>query len=55
MSNIDKSNDFVFERYTANKGMKDSAFCNADGDFLLVPQTGSKLSRLGRDSFVIKV
>jgi len=23
--------------------MKDSAFCNADGDFLLVPQTGSKL------------
>lgn len=23
--------------------MKDSAFCNADGDFLLVPQAGSKL------------
>ncbi|CAE6239424.1 unnamed protein product [Arabidopsis arenosa] len=31
---------FAIHMYVANKGMKDSAFCNADGDFLLVPQTG---------------
>jgi homogentisate 1,2-dioxygenase len=34
---------FAIHMYVANTGMKDSAFCNADGDFLLVPQTGSKL------------
>jgi len=28
-------------RYTANKSMDDCAFCNADGDFLFVPQKGS--------------
>ncbi|KAK4767848.1 hypothetical protein SAY87_002989 [Trapa incisa] len=27
-------------RYTANKSMDKCAFCNADGDFLLVPQKG---------------
>ncbi|XP_074322662.1 uncharacterized protein LOC141659597 [Apium graveolens] len=26
--------------YAANKSMQNSAFCNADGDFLLVPQQG---------------
>lgn len=29
-------------RYTANKSMDGCAFCNADGDFLIVPQKGSK-------------
>lgn len=29
-------------RYAANKSMDDCAFCNADGDFLIVPQKGSK-------------
>lgn len=29
-------------RYTANKSMDDCAFCSADGDFLIVPQEGSK-------------
>lgn len=29
-------------RYTANKSMDNCAFCNADGDFLIVPQQGSK-------------
>ena len=28
-------------RYTANKSMTNCAFCNADGDFLIVPQQGS--------------
>lgn len=32
---------FLF-RYTANKSMDDCAFCNADGDFLIVPQKGSE-------------
>nr|GMC56643.1 homogentisate 1,2-dioxygenase [Ipomoea batatas] len=27
-------------RYTANKSMDNCAFCNADGDFLIVPQKG---------------
>ncbi|KAL8154573.1 hypothetical protein AgCh_000081 [Apium graveolens] len=27
--------------YAANKSMQNSAFCNADGDFLLVPQQGN--------------
>uniref|UniRef100_A0A2N9HEK3 homogentisate 1,2-dioxygenase n=1 Tax=Fagus sylvatica TaxID=28930 RepID=A0A2N9HEK3_FAGSY len=27
-------------RYTANKSMTNCAFCNADGDFLIVPQQG---------------
>lgn len=30
-------------RYAANKSMDGCAFCNADGDFLIVPQQGSKL------------
>jgi homogentisate 1,2-dioxygenase len=29
-------------RYAANKSMDGCAFCNADGDFLIVPQQGSK-------------
>ncbi|KAG5457675.1 MAG: homogentisate 1,2-dioxygenase-domain-containing protein, partial [Olpidium bornovanus] len=29
--------------YLANKDMTDSAFCNADGDFLIVPQEGTIL------------
>lgn len=32
----------VIYRYTANKSMDNCAFCNADGDFLIVPQQGSK-------------
>jgi homogentisate 1,2-dioxygenase len=32
---------FLF-RYTANKSMDDRAFCNADGDLLIVPQKGSE-------------
>lgn len=31
-------------RYAANKSMSGCAFCNADGDFLVVPQKGSKYS-----------
>lgn len=30
-------------RYAANKSMDGCAFCNADGDFLIVPQQGSML------------
>ncbi|KAF9597098.1 hypothetical protein IFM89_015762 [Coptis chinensis] len=28
--------------YTANKSMENSAFCNADGDFLVVPHKGNR-------------
>ncbi|XP_062011497.1 homogentisate 1,2-dioxygenase [Rosa rugosa] len=31
---------FAIHMYTANKSMDDRAFCNADGDFLIVPQLG---------------
>ncbi|WMV60450.1 hypothetical protein MTR67_053835 [Solanum verrucosum] len=31
---------FAIHMYTANKSMENSAFCNADGDFLIVPQKG---------------
>uniref|UniRef100_A0A6M2F9Q8 Homogentisate 1,2-dioxygenase n=1 Tax=Populus davidiana TaxID=266767 RepID=A0A6M2F9Q8_9ROSI len=31
---------FAIHMYTANKSMDDCAFCNADGDFLIVPQKG---------------
>ncbi|KAL0546732.1 hypothetical protein IC582_016644 [Cucumis melo] len=31
---------FAIHMYTANKSMENCAFCNADGDFLIVPQTG---------------
>ncbi|KAL6283516.1 homogentisate 1 2-dioxygenase [Prunus yedoensis var. nudiflora] len=31
---------FAIHMYTANKSMDNCAFCNADGDFLIVPQTG---------------
>ncbi|KAL0906196.1 hypothetical protein M5K25_024670 [Dendrobium thyrsiflorum] len=31
---------FAIHMYAANKSMESCAFCNADGDFLLVPQTG---------------
>ncbi|KAL6199107.1 hypothetical protein ACLB2K_028894 [Fragaria x ananassa] len=31
---------FAILMYTANKSMDDRAFCNADGDFLIVPQLG---------------
>ncbi|XP_010537038.1 PREDICTED: homogentisate 1,2-dioxygenase [Tarenaya hassleriana] len=31
---------FAIHMYAANKGMEDCALCNADGDFLLVPQSG---------------
>jgi homogentisate 1,2-dioxygenase len=33
---------YVCFRYVANKSMEGRAFCNADGDFLIVPQHGSK-------------
>lgn len=33
-------------RYTANKSMNNCAFCNADGDFLIVPQKGSEFLTL---------
>lgn len=33
-------------RYAANKSMDGCAFCNADGDFLIVPQQGSESSGL---------
>lgn len=31
---------FAIHMYTANKSMENCAFCNADGDFLIVPQKG---------------
>uniref|UniRef100_A0A803QD32 Homogentisate 1,2-dioxygenase n=1 Tax=Cannabis sativa TaxID=3483 RepID=A0A803QD32_CANSA len=31
---------FAIHMYTANKSMENSAFCSADGDFLVVPQKG---------------
>ncbi|XP_075671122.1 homogentisate 1,2-dioxygenase [Castanea sativa] len=31
---------FAIHMYTANKSMTNCAFCNADGDFLIVPQQG---------------
>ncbi|KAI6687241.1 hypothetical protein NL676_024069 [Syzygium grande] len=31
---------FAVHMYTANKSMDNCAFCNADGDFLIVPQKG---------------
>ncbi|CAN1249045.1 Homogentisate 1,2-dioxygenase [Linum perenne] len=31
---------YSIHMYTANKSMENCAFCNADGDFLLVPQKG---------------
>jgi hypothetical protein len=31
------------DRYIANASMEGHAFANADGDFLIVPQQGSKL------------
>ncbi|KAF9588132.1 hypothetical protein IFM89_007608 [Coptis chinensis] len=31
---------FAIHMYTANKSMQNCAFCNADGDFLIVPQEG---------------
>uniref|UniRef100_A0A7N0SY26 Homogentisate 1,2-dioxygenase n=1 Tax=Kalanchoe fedtschenkoi TaxID=63787 RepID=A0A7N0SY26_KALFE len=31
---------YAIHMYTANKSMDDCAFCNADGDFLVVPQKG---------------
>ncbi|XP_043689816.1 homogentisate 1,2-dioxygenase [Telopea speciosissima] len=31
---------FAIHMYTANKSMENCAFCNADGDFLIVPQEG---------------
>ncbi|KAI4321829.1 hypothetical protein MLD38_035163 [Melastoma candidum] len=31
---------FAIHMYTANKSMDNAAFCNADGDFLIVPQEG---------------
>ncbi|KAF9588131.1 hypothetical protein IFM89_007607 [Coptis chinensis] len=31
---------YAIHMYTANKSMENSAFCNADGDFLVVPQKG---------------
>ncbi|CAK9324317.1 unnamed protein product [Citrullus colocynthis] len=31
---------FAIHMYTANKSMENCAFCNADGDFLIVPQSG---------------
>lgn len=31
---------FAIHIYAANKSMEDYAFCNADGDFLIVPQKG---------------
>ncbi|KAM7250542.1 hypothetical protein ACFE04_022425 [Oxalis oulophora] len=31
---------FAIHMYAANKSMDDCAFCNADGDFLIVPQKG---------------
>ncbi|KAI4980439.1 hypothetical protein ZWY2020_020924 [Hordeum vulgare] len=33
----------IIVRYAANKSMDDCAFCNADGDFLIVPQQWSSL------------
>lgn len=33
---------FTTSRYAANKSMDNCAFCSADGDFLIVPQKGSK-------------
>lgn len=35
---------YVCFRYVANKSMEGRAMCNADGDFLIVPQHGSKFS-----------
>ncbi|KAK4285900.1 hypothetical protein QN277_002530 [Acacia crassicarpa] len=37
---------YAIHMYTANKSMDNCAFCNADGDFLLVPQKG-KLGPIG--------
>lgn len=34
---------FAIHMYAANKSMDGSAFCNADGDFLIVPQQGKLL------------
>ncbi|KAK1597826.1 hypothetical protein QYE76_017502 [Lolium multiflorum] len=34
---------FAVHMYAANKSMDGSAFCNADGDFLIVPQQGKLL------------
>ncbi|GJN01189.1 hypothetical protein PR202_ga18435 [Eleusine coracana subsp. coracana] len=33
---------YAIHMYAANKSMDGCAFCNADGDFLIVPQQGSK-------------
>jgi len=40
----DMQMNFYKCRYAANKSMDGCAFCNADGDFLIVPQKGSKCS-----------
>uniref|UniRef100_A0A453Q9P7 homogentisate 1,2-dioxygenase n=1 Tax=Aegilops tauschii subsp. strangulata TaxID=200361 RepID=A0A453Q9P7_AEGTS len=37
---------FAVHMYAANKSMDGCAFCNADGDFLIVPQQGSQSSGL---------
>lgn len=42
--NSDVHMNFCKCRYAANKSMDGCAFCDADGDFLIVPQTGSKCS-----------
>ncbi|EPS72524.1 hypothetical protein M569_02231, partial [Genlisea aurea] len=34
---------FAIHEYAANKSMENCAFCNADGDFLIVPQLGGLL------------
>ncbi|KAL8098455.1 hypothetical protein AgCh_031275 [Apium graveolens] len=38
-----EGSDYGLSFYAANKSMENSAFCNADGDFLLVPQQGNSL------------
>eukprot|EP00939_MAST-03C_sp_MAST-3C-sp1_P001640 g1640.t1 len=36
---------FAIHMYTANADMKDTAFCNGDGDFLIIPQSGTLIVR----------
>lgn len=42
-----KKDGFAIHIYTATTSMGDSCLCNADGDFLIVPQLVSRRRRVG--------
>jgi homogentisate 1,2-dioxygenase len=42
---VESKSGLAIHVYTCNQSMKDKAFCNSDGDFLIVPQEGDLLIR----------